>query len=41
MSHYEVSKDQLIDIHNRCLEVLARKTSAEDVLPTRPGLFFG
>ncbi|HAQ08578.1 MAG TPA: hypothetical protein DCR24_14065 [Bacillus bacterium] len=41
MSHYEVNRDHLLELHDRCLEVLDRKTPADDVLPTRPGPFFG
>lgn len=41
MSHYELTRDQLLELHNKCLEVLARETPPWDVLPTRPGPFFG
>lgn len=41
MSHYEVSRDQLLELHDRSVEVLARKTPAQDVLPTSSGPFFG
>jgi hypothetical protein len=41
MSHYEVSRDQILALHDRCVEILDKKTSPDDVLPTWPGPFFG
>jgi len=41
MSHYEVTSNQLFELHNKCLEVLARDNPPWDVLPARPGPFFG
>lgn len=38
---YEVSPTDLEDLHQACVEVLADRDRAEELLPTRSGFFFG
>ena len=38
---YKVTKEQLIQLHNECNEVLNNPNLAEQLLPTQPGFFFG
>jgi hypothetical protein len=38
---YKVTKEQLIQLHNTCNDVLADPNLAEQLLPTQPGFFFG
>ncbi|QIZ09401.1 hypothetical protein HFZ78_24180 [Priestia megaterium] len=37
----EVTKENLLDLNNLCLQVLKEKDSPCNILPTRPGCFFG
>ncbi|WP_342431693.1 hypothetical protein [Neobacillus sp. FSL H8-0543] len=37
----EVTKDNLIDLNNLCIKVLKKKSAPQNILPTRPGCFFG
>lgn len=39
--HYEVSKEQLQKLFEDCKKVKENQTVAADVLPTKPGFFFG
>jgi hypothetical protein len=41
MSHYEVTREQLLELYNKCIEVLAQDNPPWAVLPVRPGPFFG
>ena len=38
---YKVTKEQLIQLHNTCNEVLNDGNLAEQLLPTQSGFFFG
>ena len=38
---YKVTKEQLIELHNVCNDVLADPNLAEQLLPTQGGFFFG
>ena len=38
---YKVTKEQLIELHNACNDVLADPNLAEQLLPTQGGFFFG
>lgn len=38
---YKVTKEQLIQLHNECNQVLNNSSLAESLLPTFPGFFFG
>lgn len=38
---YYVSREQLIDLMNKCKMVLESKENAEEILPTQEGFFFG
>lgn len=40
-SEYYVSRGDLEELRDLCKQVLANKDSADDVLPTQPGFFFG
>lgn len=37
----EVTKEKLNDLYNVCLQILTKKADPYDILPTRPGCFFG
>jgi len=39
--HYYVSRDQLTELRDLCLAVLADKKQAPELLPTQQGFFFG
>jgi hypothetical protein len=41
MCSYEVSKEQLQELYNACVNVLLNRKISHKVLPTRPGPFFG
>lgn len=38
---YKVTKEQLIELRNRCEAVLNNNVLSEDLLPTQSGFFFG
>ena len=38
---YKVTKEQLIQLHNTCNEILVDHNLAEQLLPTQSGFFFG
>ena len=38
---YKITKEQLIELHNVCNDVLADPNLAEQLLPTQGGFFFG
>ena len=38
---YKVTKEQLIELHNRCNQVLNDHDLAESLLPSQSGFFFG
>jgi hypothetical protein len=37
----EVTKENIQDLYSLCLKVLTNRTNPQDILPTRPGCFFG
>jgi hypothetical protein len=37
----EVTKENFKDLYNLCLKVLTRKVDPDEILPTKPGCFFG
>lgn len=37
----EVTKDQLEELHSLCVKVLMKEDHPSNILPTRPGCFFG
>lgn len=41
MFSQEVTKEKMNDLYNLCLQILTKKADPYDILPTRPGCFFG